>query len=87
MKMKDLFDIPAEINLNMVWQKKTCVKNEREFYDKQKLIPPLGYSTSKFDKRWGKNAKRKIVRTKKKKIKKKIYKKKKYKKKKITKKS
>ena len=55
----ELFDIAAGEDYWKIWEIKCNVKNDFAFYNNQKKNPPVGYSTAKVDKRWGKCAKRK----------------------------
>ena len=57
-KITNLFDIQTEKTLQTSWFKKTGVTHDSDFYDKQVLNPPKGYSTAKVDKMWEKTAKR-----------------------------
>ena len=54
--MSHLFDIQADTNLQTSWFSKTGVKHDQDFYNKQVLNPPGGYSTGKVDKVWEKTA-------------------------------
>ena len=55
-KMSELFDIHADTDLQKSWFKKTNIKHDVDFYNKQVLNPPQGYSTGKIDRMWEKTA-------------------------------